>query len=249
MTCLDRAGVRYAVLGQEESCTGDPARRMGNEYVFQMLATANVETLNAYRPKTIITACPHCFNTLGNEYAALRRPLRGRPPLDVPRPAWSTRAGCGSDRMGEGRADEAAPSRSITYHDSCYLARYNDITVDPRRVLTVLPGVRLDEMERHGKETFCCGAGGGRMWMEEDRGTRINIERTRQALETGASTVATACPVLPRHAAGRSRRRRARAARASRLATSRSSSPRRRSPGRPPTLPDGAVGSADRLHA
>jgi Fe-S oxidoreductase len=193
VACLDRAGVRYAVLGQEESCTGDPARRMGNEYVFQMLATANVETLNAYRPKAVITACPHCFNTLGNEY-----PRFGGRFEVVHHSTFLARlvdeGRLRTARTGPMDPTSEAPERSITYHDSCYLARYNGVTVDPRRVLTVLPGVRLDEMERHGKQTFCCGAGGGRMWMEEDRGTRINIERTRQALDTGAATVATACP-------------------------------------------------------
>jgi Fe-S oxidoreductase len=186
VTCLERAGVRYAVLGQEESCTGDPARRMGNEYVFQMLATSNVETLNGYGATTVITACPHCFNTLGNEY-----PRFGGRYEVVHHSTYLARL------LDEGRLridDGEAARRSITFHDACYLARYNDVTLDPRRVLNVLPGVRLDEMERHGKETFCCGAGGGRMWMEEDRGTRINVERTRQALETGAGTVATACP-------------------------------------------------------
>lgn len=192
VTCLDAAGVRFAVLGQEESCTGDPARRMGNEYVFQMLAAANVETLARYRPKTILTACPHCFNTLGNEYPRFGASYEvvhhstflaelaesGRLPL----PATP------ADGAGAGT------SRSVTYHDACYLARYNGVVSDPRRVLSVLPDVQLREMERHGRETFCCGAGGGRMWMEEDRGTRMNAERTRQALDTGADTVATACP-------------------------------------------------------
>ena len=189
VTCLEAAGVRYAVLGQEESCTGDPARRMGNEYVFQMLAAANVETLARYEPRSIITACPHCFNTLGNEYGEF-----GGDYDVVHHSTFLARL------VDEGRletavaADASGESSSITFHDACYLARYNDVTVDPRKVLTVIPNVELREMERHGKDTFCCGAGGGRMWMEEDRGTRINTERTRQALETEADSVATACP-------------------------------------------------------
>jgi Fe-S oxidoreductase len=166
---------------------------MGNEYVFQMLATANVETLNAYGARSIITACPHCFNTLGTEYPR----FGGRYDVVHHSTYLARLVDEGRLRMAPADAigtDASTPTRSITYHDSCYLARYNGITVDPRRVLTVLPGTRLEEMERHGRETFCCGAGGGRMWMEEDRGTRINLERTRQALETGAGTVATACP-------------------------------------------------------
>jgi Fe-S oxidoreductase len=184
VSCLQAAGVRYAVLGQEESCSGDPARRMGNEYVYQMLAMANVETLGRYRPRTIITACPHCFNTIGNEYGQ----FGGQ--FNVVHHSQYL-AGLVAD--GRLQPDEVA-SRSLTYHDSCYLTRYNGVVMEPRAVLAAVPGIELQEMERNGRNGFCCGAGGGRMWMEEDRGVRINAERTRQALETGAEGVATACP-------------------------------------------------------
>jgi Fe-S oxidoreductase len=193
-TCLHAAGVEFAILGQEESCTGDPARRMGNDYVYQMLAAGNVETLNRYGmgERTIVTACPHCFNTIGNEYGQLGGQFRivhhstflaelvssGRL-ATLPEDATST---TGDHRPG-----------AVTVHDSCYLARYNGVVSAPRDVLGGA-GVSITEMERSGKNTFCCGAGGGRMWMEETRGTRINAERARQVLETGAATVATACP-------------------------------------------------------
>lgn len=193
-TCLHAAGVSFAVLGQEESCTGDPARRMGNDYVFQMLAMGAIDTLDRYGmgERTIVTACPHCFNTIGNEYGQLGGSYRivhhsqflselvssGRL-ATVPEDAESS---TGDHRPG-----------SVTVHDSCYLARYNGIVSAPRSVLGAA-GVDIVEMERSGKQTFCCGAGGGRMWMEETSGTRINAERTRQVLETGATTVATACP-------------------------------------------------------
>lgn len=193
-TCLHAAGVSFAVLGQEESCTGDPARRMGNDYVFQILAAGNVATLDRYGmgERTIVTACPHCFNTLANEYGQLGGSYRvvhhstylaellasGRL-VTLPEDAV---ASTGDHRPG-----------SVTVHDSCYLARYNDVVAAPRDVLGAA-GVSITEMAKSGKDTFCCGAGGGRMWMEEDRGTRINEERTRQVLETGAGTVATACP-------------------------------------------------------
>jgi len=188
VTCLEAAGVRYAVLGQEESCTGDPARRMGNDYVFQMLAAGNVETLNRYAPKTIITACPHCFNTIGNEYSQL-----GGNYNVVHHSQFLSRL------VSEGRLRPDFPSaadadRALTLHDSCYLTRYNGVISETRDVLRSVPGVELREMEKSGRNTFCCGAGGGRMWMEEQRGTRINAERTRQALSTGAETIATACP-------------------------------------------------------
>jgi Fe-S oxidoreductase len=186
VTCLEAAGVSYAVLGQEESCTGDPARRMGNEYVFQMLAVANIQKLDLYKPKTIITACPHCFNTLGNEYGQL-----GGHYNVVHHSQFLARL------VGEGRlrADfKEDGQRSLTIHDSCYLTRYNGVINETREVLGAVPGIELREMEKSGRNTFCCGAGGGRMWMEEQRGTRINAERTRQALSTGAETIATACP-------------------------------------------------------
>jgi Fe-S oxidoreductase len=187
-TCLDAAGVSFAVLGQEESCTGDPARRMGNEYVFQILAGQNIETLNRYRmgERTIVTACPHCFNTIGNEYGQLGGSFTIRHHSQFL-----------SDLVASGRlalGDDGLPERSITYHDACYLARYNGVIAEPRDVLGSIPGVELVEMENSGRQTFCCGAGGGRMWMEETRGTRVNQARTLQVLETGAATVATACP-------------------------------------------------------
>jgi Fe-S oxidoreductase len=188
-TCLNGAGVRFAILGQEESCTGDPARRMGNEYVFQMLAAGNIETLNRYGmgERTIVTACPHCFNSITNEYGQLGGSFR------VVHHSVFLQGLLDSGRLRVAE-DSAAAAGSVTFHDSCYMARYNGVVAAPRDVLGAVPGLELREMEKSGKNTFCCGAGGGRMWMEETRGTRINAERTRQALETGAETVATSCP-------------------------------------------------------
>jgi Fe-S oxidoreductase len=203
-TCLNAAGIRFAILGQEESCTGDPARRMGNDYVFQMLASGNIETLNRYQmgERTIVTACPHCFNSIGVEYGQLGGHFR------VIHHAAYLRELLAGGRLrvidGDGAGGAASPvstnggaptgSRSVTLHDSCYLTRYNGIVDQPREVLAAVPGLELREMENRGRNTFCCGAGGGRMWMEETRGTRINESRTAQALATGASTVATECP-------------------------------------------------------
>ena len=187
-TCLDAAGISFAVLGQEEQCTGDPARRMGNDYVYQMLATANVETLNKYGigEKVIVTACPHCFNSLGNEYTQIGGNFHVKHHSQFL-----------SELVAKGRLKIAAnglPAKSITYHDSCYLARYNGVIAQPRSIINAIPGLELTEMDNHGRQTFCCGAGGGRMWMEENRGTRVNGARTLQVLDTQAARVATACP-------------------------------------------------------
>jgi Fe-S oxidoreductase len=190
-TCLSAAGIRFAVLGQEESCTGDPARRMGNDYVYQMLASGNVETLKRYKmgEKTIVTACPHCFNSIGNEYGQLGGSFR------IVHHSAFLRELLADGRLRVIDADAGGPAaRSVTLHDSCYLTRYNNVVAEPRDVLGAVPGLELREMEKSGKQTFCCGAGGGRMWMEETRGTRINAARVDQALATGAGTVATECP-------------------------------------------------------
>jgi Fe-S oxidoreductase len=188
-TCLDAAGVTFAILGVEESCTGDPARRMGNDYVFQVLAAGNIETLDRYgmRERTIVTACPHCFNTIGNEYGQLGGAYR------IVHHSVYLRELIAAGRLRLA-GDGSLPGRSVTLHDSCYMARYNGVIAEPREILGAVPGLELREMERSGRGSFCCGAGGGRMWMEETRGTRINAARTSQALATGAEVVATECP-------------------------------------------------------
>ena len=177
---LQAAGVDFAILGPREACTGDPARRMGNEYVFQAFAEQNVETLNSSGVKKIVTSCPHCFNTLGNEY---------------PDFGGSYEVVHHSELLAElvrdGRLAPAAGAERITYHDSCYLARHNDVLAEPRALIAAVG--QPVEMERSGRGTFCCGAGGAHMWMEE-RGGAINEERVRQAAETGAETLAVACP-------------------------------------------------------
>jgi Fe-S oxidoreductase len=193
-TCLHAAGVKFAVLGQEESCTGDPARRMGNDYVFQMLAMGNVETLDRYKmgERTIVTACPHCFNSIGNEYGQLGGHYKVVHHSTYLAGLVSSGRLATVPEVAESSTGDHRPG-SVTVHDSCYLARYNNVIAAPRSVLGAA-GVSITEMANSGRQTFCCGAGGGHMWMEETRGTRINAERTRQVLETGADTVATACP-------------------------------------------------------
>jgi Fe-S oxidoreductase len=178
---MKSAGVDFAILGPRESCTGDPARRMGDEYTFQRLAKQNVGTLNSSRVKRIVTTCPHCFNTLSNEYPD----FGGR--YEVVHHTVFL-----AELMREGRIKPLAGDQAITYHDSCYLARHNDVMAEPREL--VAAAGRPVEMARSGKRTFCCGAGGARMWMEESRGRPINQERVREAAATGAQTLAVACP-------------------------------------------------------
>jgi Fe-S oxidoreductase len=178
---LNAAGVDFAILGGRESCTGDPARRMGNEYAFQAFAEQNVETLNQAGVTKIVANCPHCFNTLANEYPDFGGHYEVVHHSELL--AELVREG----RLSPGPAGE----QSITYHDSCYLARHNDVRVEPRELVSAVG--RPVEMKRTGKETFCCGAGGAHMWMEE-RGDAINENRVREAAGTGAETLAVACP-------------------------------------------------------
>ena len=188
---LHRAGVGFVVLGPEETCTGDPARRSGNEFVFQMLAAQNVEVLDTVfegrEPGTrkIVTTCPHCFNTLGREYPQ----LDGHYEVVHHTQLLNT-------LVREGKlVPVAAPDREldVTYHDPCYLGRHNEVYAEPRELVGA-SGVKLAEMPRHADRSFCCGAGGARMWMEEKIGKRVNLERVDEALGTGAEKIATGCP-------------------------------------------------------
>jgi Fe-S oxidoreductase len=178
---LAAAGVEFAILGPREACTGDPARRMGNEYVFQALAEQNVQTLNDAGVTKIIANCPHCFNTLANEYPD----FGGR--YEVIHHSELLASLVRDGRLSPARDD----ALKVTYHDSCYLARHNDVLAAPRELVSAI-GAPV-EMERSGKQTFCCGAGGAHMWMEE-RASPINEERVREAAGTGAGTLAVACP-------------------------------------------------------
>jgi Fe-S oxidoreductase/nitrate reductase gamma subunit len=184
---LQQAGINFAILGKEETCTGDPARRVGNEYLAQMMAQQTVETLNSYSFKKIVTACPHCFNAIANEFPQ----IGGN--YEVVHHSQLI-----SQLIAEGRIrldpDSAVARGKVTYHDPCYLGRYNDVFDEPRSVVNALPGVELTEMRRNRRKSFCCGGGGGRMFMEETTGTRINQARVREAMETGAEMLAAACP-------------------------------------------------------
>lgn len=178
------AGIKFAILGTEEKCTGDPARRIGNEYLAQILIKENVQTLNRYNVRKIVTTCPHCLNSLLNEYPD----FGGR--YEV---VHHTDFLMGLVNEGRIRISPAAKAK-ITYHDSCYLGRYNQIYDSPRETLRSIPGLELAEMKRSRSRGLCCGAGGGQMWMEEKEGKRVNIERTEEALDTKADVIGTACP-------------------------------------------------------
>ncbi|MCW2779955.1 MAG: protein of unknown function cysteine-rich region domain protein [Marmoricola sp.] len=184
---LNMAGVSFAVLGNGETCTGDPARRAGNEFVFQGLATQNAETFKEHKVKKVVSTCAHCFNTLKNEYSSfgvelevvhhtqlLNRLVREKKLTPV--------------------ASGQSGTRSITYHDPCYLGRHNQVYSPPRELLEIIPDATLVEMPRNSERSFCCGAGGARMWMEETIGERINVNRTKEAVATGADQIAVGCP-------------------------------------------------------
>jgi Fe-S oxidoreductase len=182
---MQRAGIDFAILGPSEMCTGDSARRSGNEYIFQMLAMQNIETLNGMGVKKIVTQCPHCFNTLLNEYPQLGghyEVVHHSQFLD--------------ELIADGRLDMtgARLEDRIVYHDSCYLGRHNDVYLAPRRVIGSIGGMEVVEAPRSGTKGMCCGAGGARMWMEESIGPKVNDVRARELVETGATRVAVACP-------------------------------------------------------
>jgi Fe-S oxidoreductase len=184
---LKEAGIRFAILGKEEMCTGDPARRSGNEFLFQMMAYNNIQTLNNYGIKKIVTACPHCFNTLKNEYPA----LGGDYEVIHHTTLLQQLINEGKLKLKDGGSFKG---KRITYHDSCYLGRANQIYEAPRQVLELLDA-ELVEMKRCRSNGLCCGAGGAQMFKEEEKGnTRVNWERANEAIETNASVIAAACP-------------------------------------------------------
>lgn len=184
---LQHVGIRFAILGKEEMCTGDPARRAGNEFLFQMMAYQNIQVLNGYGVKKIVTICPHCFNVFKNEYPELGGTYEVMHHTTLLQQLIDE----GRIRLSDATAFKG---KKITYHDSCYLGRGNGIYEAPRKVLEALDA-ELVEMKRCGKNGLCCGAGGAQMFKEEEPGqTRINLERSREAIETGASVVAAACP-------------------------------------------------------
>ena len=182
---LQKAGVDFAVLGQEESCSGDPARRIGNEYLFEKLARRNIKVLQSRKVKKIVTTCPHCFNTLKNEY-----PQFGAA-FEVYHHSQFL-----AELIEQGRLKPSGGLEGkVTFHDPCYLGRYNDTYEEPREVLRALPGTELVEMQQHRERSFCCGAGGGLMWVEEESDKRVNNKRAEHALESGSDIVSVACPM------------------------------------------------------
>jgi len=185
---LNIAGVSFGVLGNGETCTGDPARRAGNEFVFQGLAQQNVEILTSAGAKKVVSTCAHCFNTLKNEYSSFGLEL------EVVHHTQLLNRLVREGRLTPVVEGVGAAKRSITYHDPCYLGRHNQVYSPPRELLAILPGADVVEMERNSERSFCCGAGGARMWMEEQIGERINTNRTAEAVGTGADQIAVGCP-------------------------------------------------------
>jgi len=190
---LNAAGVNFAILGTEERCTGDSARRLGDEFLFQELAQANIATMAKYQVRQILVHCPHCLNAFKNDYPE----FGGRYEI-----VHHTQFLMNLIKVGKLKVSGELPAQlsgTITYHDSCYLARVNKVHLAPRSVLKSAIGggdgkIELREMPRHGAKGFCCGAGGGRMWMEEDPKQRVSTERAKEAIATGAKTVAVGCP-------------------------------------------------------
>jgi Fe-S oxidoreductase len=177
------AGIAFAVLGPQESCTGDPARRMGNEYLFQEIAKQNIETLKSKGVRKIVASCPHCFNTIAREYPQFGGTFEVVHHADLL-----------ARLIDDGRlVPKVSIEESVAYHDPCYLARHNDVIEQPRHIMAAM-GVEAKEAHRCKRKTFCCGAGGARMWMEETVGKRVNIERTEELLATNADVLTTACP-------------------------------------------------------
>lgn len=189
ISVLNKLNINFFILGKEEQCTGDPARRMGNEYLYQTLAKSNIENLNKYQVKKIVTTCPHCFNTIKNEYPDFgghyqvfhHSEFLGKLILD--------------GKLKKEHKSSPEPQEKVTFHDSCYLGRWNGIYSEPRNILKFFSSEStVIEMKSHHEKSLCCGAGGGRMWMEEHLGSRINIKRTEEAIQTGAKKIATSCP-------------------------------------------------------
>lgn len=181
---LKAADINFAILGEEESCCGEPARRLGNEYLFQMQALKNIEIFNSYGVKKIVVTCPHCYNTIKNEYPQ----FGGNFEVIHHSQLIADLIKQGKLKLGN------ALGKTVTYHDACYLGRHNEVYNEPRQIAKAIPGSRLVEMKRSRSKSFCCGGGGGRFWMEETIGTRISEARTEQVMETKADIVATACP-------------------------------------------------------
>lgn len=187
VTILHKLDIKYAILGKEEMCTGDPARRAGNEFMFQMMAYQNIQVLNGYGIKKIVTACPHCFNTIKNEYPELGGTY------EVIHHATYLQELINQGRI-KMKEDGMFKGKKITYHDSCYLGRANNIYEAPREVLAALDA-ELVEMKRCRSKGLCCGAGGAQMFKEEENGTiRVNLDRSKEAVGTGAQVIAAACP-------------------------------------------------------